>query len=281
MPVSGLSLAIAFAQATPDAGTGGMLPHVLLLGGGFLGALLRFAGIAFHVVCIVHLIRHRQDFWWIFLILGVPPIGSIAYFVVVMWPEIQQRRRRQGGAKPGTTNTKRRIREMEEAVALVDTVENQADLAAAYCDDGQYALARERYTGCLKGLYKDDPNLLFGLAKACHGDGDFSKALEILGRIAADDVPEYANERGLLKAHSLAALGQDEEAIAVFRKVAPKASSMEAWWRLATLLVKTGDEDGADAVCRRMIEAGARMSPVFRRRQKQWLEHATQRLKSR
>lgn len=259
----------------------GFLPGVLSHGG-IVGGVLQFALLFLIVYCIVHVIRRGQDYWWIFLILFFPLLGALVYFALVIWPELsRQRQFRRGGSAYGSGHGKRRIKELEQEVALTDTVENRAELAAAYHDDGQFTLARECYESCLQGLYRDDPNLLFGLAKAYYGEGNFEKTLEILARIGEHEVPEYAKERGLLRAHALAAVGRDEEAIAAFRAIAPKASSLEAWWRLATLLAKNGDDEGADEVCRRMIEDGARMNPVFRRREKEWLDHATQRLKSR
>ena len=264
------------AAAVPWAGSP-------LLAFGLVGLIAKILTVAAQVLCIVHVIRRREDYWWIFLILFVPVVGALVYVIVVVWPEWRQRARwRRGGTgRVGAGQAQRRVRQLERQLALSDTVENRAALAAAYCEAGQYTRSRQCYEGCMQGLYADDAHLLFGLAKACFGEGRFERCLECAARVDRREVPEHVNALDLLQARALLALGRDREGIEALRAVAPRASGLEPWWRLAEAQARCGQEAEADQVCRRLLEDAARLGPASRKRDKEWIALARQRLKAR
>lgn len=277
----GWSDAMRLRATAHEAWAGESAGAWFLAGFGALGWVVQVGILALQVACVVHVIRRREDYWWIFLILFFPVLGAGVYLFAVVLPEWRRRQGYRAGARPGARGLQGRLRDLEQAVALADTVENRSELAAAYCEDGRYVLARQCYESCLRGLYANDPHLLFGLAKACYGEGDLVRAQAALDRIAPGDMPEYATERELLRAKLLAALGQYEQAVAAFRDVAPRASSPEAWWRLASLLATLGRDGEADDVCRTLLEQTRHMNPVFRRREREWIRNAEQRLRNR
>jgi len=247
-----------------------------------LGLAMQAAAVVLPILCIVHVIRRREDYWWIFLILFAPFIGPLVYFLVIVWPEWRQRARfRRGGVGNSVAQARRRVRQLERQLALSDTVQHRADLASAYCDAGQYTLARQGYEGCMQGLYADDAHLLFGLAKACFGEGQFARCLECAARVDRSELPEHVTALDFLRARALLALGRDGEGIEVLRAVAPRASGLEPWWRLAEALARRGDHAEADAACNRLLEESARLGPTARRREKPWAALARERLKTR
>lgn len=250
---------------------------------GALGGIVKVVTVALQVLCIVHVIRRREDYWWIFLILFVPLVGSLVYVAAVVWPEWRQRARYRRGAAgfnvPG--QARRRVRQLERQLALSDTVQHRAELAAAYSAAGQHTLARQCYEGCLQGLYADDAHLLFGLATACFGDGLFERCLDGLARVNRQDIPEQLNALDLLRAKALLALGRDREGMAALSALAPKSASLEPWWRLAEAQDRAGDRAAAEQSCRRLLEESARLGPASRKRDKAWTTLARQRLKAR
>jgi hypothetical protein len=269
------------ADASASGVPGGVLASLLAFGG--LALVLQAVTVVFQIVCVVHVIRRREDYWWIFLILFFPLVGSLVYTFVVIWPEWQQRARfhRGGTGAGGPAKARRRLPALERQLALSDTVEHRAELAAAYCDAGEFVLARQCYEGCLQGPYANDPHLLVGLAKACFGEGQFERCLECARRIDRREIPERVKELELIEAQALLALGRDAEGIAILRALAPRAAGLDPRWRLAEALAKRGEDREADDTCRRLLEDSARLGAASRKREKEWIALAQQRLKAR
>jgi hypothetical protein len=165
-------------------------------------------------------------------------------------------------------------------VALSDTVAHRAELATAYCDAGQFVQARQGYEGCIQGLYANDAHLLFGLATARFGEGEFQLCLDSIARVDRQDIPEHINQMDVMRSKALLALGRDEEAVVALRAVAPRAPTLEAWWRLAEVLARRGEAAAADQACRRLLEESARLGPAARKRNKEWTALAKSRLKA-
>ncbi len=200
----------AEASAAADGGVSWWLGKLLAFGAGGVG--LQVAVIVLQVVCVVHVIRHREDYWWILLVIFFPLVGSLVYFVVVIWPDLRRHSRRGGVGAAAGGGGRRRIRELERQVALSGTVAQRAELAAAYCEAGQFTLARQGYEGCIQGLYAQDAHLLFGLATAQFGEGQFERCLDAIARIDRQDVPEHLDAMDVMRAKALLALGRDAEA---------------------------------------------------------------------
>lgn len=275
----------ATSQVVPAQGIGasagganGLFGQVLAFAAG--GVVLKAVAVILQVACIVHVIRRREDYWWIFLLVFVPLVGSLVYFVVVVWPDLRQRGRFRRRGSPYGGSGRRRIRQLERQVALSDTVAHRSELAAAYCEAGQFVLARQGYEGCIQGLYAKDAHLLFGLATARFGEGEFQLCLDSIARVDRQDIPEHVNQMDFLRAKALLALGRDDEAAAALRAVAPRAPTLEAWWRLAELQARQGDAAAADQACRRLLEESARLGSAARKRNREWTALAKHRLKA-
>ena len=52
----------------------------------FLGGL----ALLIAVICCFHAVRNDKPNWWLFLLIGMPGIGSAIYFLAVVLPELRQ-----------------------------------------------------------------------------------------------------------------------------------------------------------------------------------------------
>ena len=105
-----------------------------------MGSLLFFAfswwGILLRVVAIVHFVRRRPDFFWLWIIL-FHWVGALVYIVVEVIPDAGLLRT-QFQVFP----RRRRIRELERAILDNPSAGNYEELGLLYLDNRDYARAR-------------------------------------------------------------------------------------------------------------------------------------------
>ncbi len=239
-----------------------LIPQVLVVG--------------LQIACAIHVLKRGRDYWWLFIILFFPFIGSVIYLVVEVIPEL-----RSGGAglSLNLKSTRRRIRERKEELAYSETVENRAKLAREYMRAGQYAEAIATYKPCLDGPHKDDPYVLFGLAQVYYQSGNFGEAEKMLAELSRLNIKDSTHERQLLGARVLEGLGRRDEAIREYESLARVYAGEEARCRQALFLKKTGHHKDAAAIFRDIVAKARRADRFFRRQQREWIQIAKKNLK--
>jgi len=257
--------------------------HMLCLAGAW--AIPHILIVAFQVVCAIHVLRNRREYWWLFAIFFFPLIGSIIYFFYEMYPDI-----RRGGAaaliprdagshsekkKP----SKRLLRRLEEDLAYTDTIENRKRLADAYLQAGMASESVEAYRPCLQGMYKDDPSILWGFARAVFEDGSCEETIKALDALARTGNKDYDSERELLRARALEEMERIDEALVVYESLAEAFSGEEARCRYGLLLQRSGQEQMALQVFKKTIGRKKRSSGVYRSRQREWFRLAAKQIR--
>src|SRR3981081_3904867 len=108
-----------------------------------MASLLFFAfswwGILLRIVAIVHFIRRRPDFFWLWIIL-FHWVGALVYIVVEVIPDAGLLR-----SQFQVFPRRRRIRELERAILDNPSAGNYEELGLLYLDNGDYARARASY----------------------------------------------------------------------------------------------------------------------------------------
>ena len=141
--------------------------------------------IIIQLALVVHAIKTGRNTIWIFIIIFAPVVGTLAYVIVELLPElIGSRSGRNAKAKLSQAiNPGKGLREAEERYALAGTVKNAMLLAEQFLQHERCADARMMYTRCLTGIYADDPHLLLGLATAHYGLQEYDEALRCLDQL--------------------------------------------------------------------------------------------------
>src|SRR5579863_1094737 len=168
--------------------------------GSFLLYAFSWWGIVLRVVAIVHFIRRRPDFFWIWVIL-IHPIGALVYIVVEVIPDAGLLRT-SFQAFP----RRRRIHELERAILDNPSAGNYEELGLLYLDDRKFARARDCYDKEISSRTDSiDPFYRRGVAEI--ELRDFAAAVPDLERVIAAD-PTYDFHRALgLLAHAYAETG--------------------------------------------------------------------------
>ena len=115
--------------------------------------------VALQVTAVVHLFRTGRNMTWLFLIILVPMVGCIAYFIIEVLPSLSQSpaarkalRRAQQAIDPN-----RALREGSLNYERSQNIESAARLAGELTKAGRHAEAIRICTEARTGLFEDDP----------------------------------------------------------------------------------------------------------------------------
>jgi hypothetical protein len=232
--------------------------------------------IVLQIGCAVHVIRTGRPMYWILLLL----IGTYIAVAIYLLAEVLPEMRNSPGARRAMRNAKDRIdpqRQKRRAalqLELADTPDNRRRLAEESLRTGDYALAATQYQAALQGLYKTNPDLMLGLARAQFAQGQAREARDTLDALIAAN-PNYRSTDGhLLYARALEAMGEIGAALHEFETLAPSYPGEEGRARYAQLLRRNGEEDKAQDVFRDILRRSSLAPDYYRRDQREWIDLA-------
>src|SRR5271170_1558574 len=232
-----------------------------------MGSLFFFSlswwAILVRIVAIVHFIRRRPDFFWIWVIL-IHPLGALLYIVVEVIPD--------AGLLRGSFQAfprRRRIHELGRAILDNPSAGNYEELGLLYLDDGDFAQARACYDKAISSRTdSSDPFYRRGIAEI--ELGDFAAAVPDLERaVAADPNYDFQRAKGLL-AHAYAQTGQPEKAEALFQQATKTSTSSETYYNYALFLQSQGRADEAREWAQKILDKRPSMPGYQRRRERPW-----------
>ena len=232
--------------------------------------------VALQVFCVVHLLRTGRNMTWLFLIILVPMVGSLAYLIIEVMPSLNQnpaarkalRRARQAidpnrGVREGSLNYERSQN--------IDTASRLAgELTKAGRHDEAIRVCMEARTG----LFEDDPKLLLALSNAQFAAGHYSQAIDTLDYLR-DKNPTFRSADGhLVYARALEESGATARALEEYAALVNYYPGAEARVRQAMLYKKLGDTPRAAELFAAILK-DARLAPKhFRRSEREWIELA-------
>ena len=229
----------------------------------------------------VHAYRTGRE-RWMYLIIIVPIVGSLIYVLVEVLPELRYSStgRRAESRVAGMIGPSDNMARVRERLALVDSVENRQMLARECVKAGEYDEAIELYTSCLKGIYKDDPQLLLELADANYLYERYPDARNVFYRLR-EVHPDFRHAEGhLLFARTFEKLGEDENALEEYGEVAKYYPGEEASCRHAMLLKKMGRMQEANEVFNKIVLRSRMRGRKNTNQERQWIRKAQENLES-
>ena len=237
-----------------------------------LGLFLHPYGIVLQVLAIVHFVRRRPDWYWLWIILMFGPLGAAVYIVVEVVPDL--------GLLRGAFQVfprRKRIKALEAAILDNPSIGNYEELGDLYLDDRQYARARECFDNVLARSDGIDPIYRRALAELALDD--YQAAAADLEKVVARDAKyDYQRAAGLL-AHAFARIGEREKADALFADVTRTSTLSETQYNYACLLADVGRPADAREWAERILRKKATMPDYIRRRERPWFRSARALLK--
>jgi hypothetical protein len=225
-------------------------------------------GFLLEAIAIVHFIRRRPDYYWLFIIIFLGWIGALIYIFVEMVPDISLARQ-----SFKVFPRRRRIRELESAIVDNPSAGNYEELADLYLEEKNYAKARDYYNRALS-IRTDSPDPFYRRGVAATFMGDYAAAAADLERVVAQD-PQYDFYRaaGLL-AHAYAHTGRTEKAGALFQQVTKISTMSETYYNYATFLAQQNRSAEAREWAQKLLDKKRTMPGYLKRRERPWFSKA-------
>ncbi|MCB1475184.1 MAG: tetratricopeptide repeat protein [Rhodobiaceae bacterium] len=229
----------------------------------------------------VHVIKTGRPYYWIFIILFFPLLGSLAYFLFEILPEVGNSRtgRKMSRNVSRAIDPEKSYRYHKDQLYIADTVENRRRLAEECLQLKKYEDAETLFDLCLEGPHEHDPALLTGLARARYGLGDFGGALDTLDRLREHN-PDYQSQRAhMVYARALEGLGRTEEARDEYEALSAYFAGPEAKVRYGLMLLKSGEPDLARAQFEQIDREYGRRRKQMLPEDREWLDVARSNLR--
>lgn len=232
--------------------------------------------ILLQVVFAVHAVRRGQIFPWVWIIVFVPFLGCLIYFIAILLPELTSghRANRFYASANRTLDFGRRERALQRRLDIAPTVQNRMSLAEEYMRRGNAREAAELYRESAAGLGATDSAVLYGLIRALFAAGDEPGALDTLETLRQLHPDFRRHEVQLLYGRALAAAGRNPEALEVLHGLAEVYPGEEARYRYGELLARAGETGEAAAQFQEIIRRIGLQNAAYRRAQKPWYEGA-------
>ena len=228
----------------------------------------------------IHVIKTGRNIFWLWIILLIPGLGCLLYFLTQMLPDMTQshQAKRAGKTLIKTLDPGREIRQLQDELEISDSIDNRMALADAYIKAGRPEEAIPLYERSLRGIHENDPDIMFKMAEACFISEDYNKAKELLGKIVADKPDNLTHDGHLLYAKTLEALQLTNEAIREYDQISESYPGEEARVRYGLLLKKTGNEDRARELFKETLTRIKRAPKFYLKKEKHWIEVASDNL---
>jgi len=229
---------------------------------------------------IVHVLQTGRSRYWIMILIFMPLIGGLAYFVIELLPQFSGSITGQRAVRSvkQTLNPGADLRQTEAAWNQSPNVDNGRRYAEALLDSGKDEKAEEIIDQALKGLFATEPTLLLLKARLQfekERTGEAAKTLELL----QEHNPDFRSAEGhLLYARALEAQEQIDNAVREYSAVSGYFPGVEARYRLALCLNIAGKGTASRSELESILNDAKLAPPHFRKSQKIWLDAVKQEL---
>jgi len=232
-------------------------------------------------VCfVIHVVKTGRNTIWIWIIIMLPLAGSIAYFILEIYPELSSSRtaRRAKSSVGKTLNPNRDIKEAIHNQSMADTVENSVRLAYECLKKNMYSEAKGYFTKSLQGIHEHDPEIMLGLAKSEFGLNNFEEVKTVLDKLIKEN-PDYKDgDAHLLYARSLENLKETQAALEEYEAL-NKYQGPESSYRYALLLKKNNEITKAKDVLNEVIKTASHSGKHYNDLNKKWIKSIKAELK--
>lgn len=235
-----------------------------------------YAIIALQILCAVHVLRSRNDYWWLWIIFFMPVIGSAIYVIA--------NHRSLLGTLRMPVNLKIPMiealndRRIEKELGKSDTLSNRIAFANVLINRGDYAQALALLREALQGPLKGDITLLFTCARAHYAHGELDQAIVLLEQAEKVRNNEKLRPRCLLLAMCREAKGDNALADEKYQAAQGGYAGEEARARYGLFLKKAGRAQEAREMFRKILASAETAPWSYRREQKSWIGIARENL---
>jgi hypothetical protein len=230
-------------------------------------------GIVLIVAALVHFIKRRPEYYWIWIILMFGGLGAFVYLVVEALPDLGLLR-----GQFQVFSHRKRIAELETLVLDNPAPGNYEELGDLYMEKEDYKHARECFDKAIT-TRTVTPEPFYHRAICELELGDFAAAAGDLERVVTiDSKHDFHRAAGLL-AHALAKTRRTDKAGALFQEVLKISTLSETQLQYAEFLMEQRRPDDARHWAQRILQKKATLPSYLKRRERPWFRRAEALLK--
>jgi len=232
--------------------------------------------IILQIICVVHCLRKGKSTMWIWVIVFLPLVGSIAYIFIEMFNRADVQNVQSGVS--AVFNPTGRIKKLEEQLRFSDTFSNRVNLADAYLAIGQTEKAIRLYEGSLTGAFIENEHVLTQLSAAYFQVHRYTDVIAINKKICK--LPQYPRSKAhLLYAMALEQTGSNEMAEKEYRLMKIRFDYFEARYRYGLFLAKNNRIHEAHQIFTEMVDEFTQLSSREKRNNREWVNSAKEQLR--
>jgi hypothetical protein len=226
-------------------------------------------GLVLVVIAVVHFVRRRPNFFWLWIILMGGGLGALVYICVEVLPDLGLLRE-----SVRIFSHRKRITQLEMLILDNPSAGNYEELADLYLEQKKFAKAKECYDHAIST--RTDSSDPFYRRAICELElNDFPGAATDLERVVKIDRNyDYQRAAGLL-AYAWSQDGKPEQAADLFEKVTETSTLSETQYNYARFLAERGQSPEARQWAQRVLAKKATMPRYLKRRERPWFRKAS------
>lgn len=226
---------------------------------------------------ILHVLKCSRQQRWIWIIVFIPIFGSLAYISIKIFPKWKYPALSTGNSHLSERLNYELAYQLSKAATdyyYADTLENTKNLARQCLYQEMYETAKHLFQQALKGIYKSEPDIMYGLAQSEYGLKNFGECQNILDSLIAEN-PSYRNQDAhLLYAKTLEKLRRFKQAIKEYEVLESYYCGPEPSYRLAMLFKQSGQEQQATQRLKKIIQHAQASGAHYYQLHKNWINLA-------
>ncbi|GAA4959714.1 hypothetical protein [Algibacter aquimarinus] len=198
--------------------------------------------IALQGFCIYHMYKNRNPYYWAFLILFLPLVSCIIYFITQVYNKRDAEKISNEIAH--VINPTKKVKDLEKRLEFSESYQNRVNLADAYIEIKDYNNAIPHYLEALEDKSQKNFYATKQLIEAYFNVEDCEKVIQYSEQIK--DHPEFQKSRTqFLYGLALERIGKIEEAEANLRQIDIRYSFYEERLLLAKFLLSINKNNDA------------------------------------
>lgn len=198
--------------------------------------------IALQGFCIYHMYKNRNPYYWAFLILFLPLVSCIIYFITQVYNKRDAEKISNEIAH--VINPTKKVKDLEKRLEFSESYQNRVNLADAYIEIKDYNNAIPHYLEALEDKSQKNFYATKQLIEAYFNVEDCEKVIQYSEQIK--DHPEFKKSRTqFLYGLALERIGKIEEAEANLRQIDIRYSFYEERLLLAKFLLSINKNNDA------------------------------------
>ncbi|WP_034057449.1 CDC27 family protein [Lacinutrix jangbogonensis] len=233
--------------------------------------------IALQGFCIYHLIKNRNQYYWIFLILFIPVIGSIIYLVTQVY-----NKRDADVIKENLTSVlipTKKVKDLEKKLQFSETFQNRLDVADAFFEIKDYSNAITHYEVALKDETQNNYFILEQLIASYYNLKDYNKTIVYAEKLMS--YPEFKQSKSeFIYGLALDKTGDYEAAEKHLKSIDQRYSNYSERLVLANFFIAKEKGDEAIEILNEIAIESQHMTKLNKRKYRETISEVEKLLKS-